>query len=415
MKFVRSAVLALFVAKSAFAAQMFGGELGNEGYENMDTCTNTAAHGGVDEGCGREYNPICVDINGAELPAGVDGVNCVPCLNTELDDGKADYGCTDERPRCVGSRYKNPKLWDAGLKCVGNKERCKNDAQNGWPWNGIDEGCYRKAPVCIGGDGEELALGDNVIGKRCVACRNTPSPGSDEGCPWNRPKCVMKGRQERKGYKCMSARSCFIKRTFREPPEGAPGDMCVPKTSPTCTNTEANQGYRTPSDKGCTKLHKMCVSKTGGLLGADVGGDHCVQCVNTKQSDSGIDEGCHKKVPRCVSYDRTNSGRKFVNPSLNTAGDRCVKDIYPCKNTAGDGNKDFGCDKSAPICVDDNGGLLSASTYGAKCVKCMNTQQGTGSNVVDSGCSEYLPRCVTKDGSEPALNYEGYRCIEGTN
>ena len=88
-----------------------------------DVCTNTAAYGGMDQGCNGE-KPICVGIGMKEIGSEVKGKNCVKCLNVYNDSPgtvglRADFGCPDSAPYCVNADGSEPKpFWYAGETCT---------------------------------------------------------------------------------------------------------------------------------------------------------------------------------------------------------------------------------------------------------------------------------------------------------
>ena len=136
-------------------------KLNHAGYvcvENHFECFNTAAHGGVDEGCYEEA-PVCVGYEGDPIDAGCYGYHCAVCVNSQQADHVADFGCPESAPRCVLEDLANPPLTKAGKKCVPvdpEQGRCTNDAHYGE----IDSGCTLERPHCLLNDFVEPDFGE---------------------------------------------------------------------------------------------------------------------------------------------------------------------------------------------------------------------------------------------------------------
>jgi hypothetical protein len=92
-------------------------------------CTNTAAYGGLDQGCETDA-PMCVAVDGRILAADVAGDHCTRCVNTQQADWVADEGCSGTVNRCVLANGLNPALNFAGTKCVTDGDPVNLDTED---------------------------------------------------------------------------------------------------------------------------------------------------------------------------------------------------------------------------------------------------------------------------------------------
>lgn len=305
---------------------------------DSDWCKNTEDFGGIDEGCDKEDN-ICVDAKGMNsIGHDAEGSECVPCVNSSPDPKSPipDYGCTDESPRCViyskhrltkrkfqrGGKFIDPQEQYAGDTCIEvERPKCKNDAAYGQK----DSGCgvsIRRASrfpgrttgnLCVSKKGKEI--GFHVGGSRCAVCRNTQQSDSvaDEGCPRDRPRCVMKSRRRRRTLRyCLQkakkefldlpelarqmSLKCLVIFEAAEAPLGEAGENCVPDFR-VCKNSATFGNV----DKGCSDIAPICIGDDFNEIASGVEGEWCAPCLNTMPYDSyGGDYGC-ANYERCVN------------------------------------------------------------------------------------------------------------------
>jgi hypothetical protein len=263
--FRRSILLALFTAKAAVAAELRGAGTDNRdltactncwpgtsgpcqqansvcwnllygqcptgttlcgGQDPVPPCINTAAYGGLDEGCTTE-EPMCVASDGSLLGADVDGDHCTRCVNTQQADWVEDEGCSPQQPTCVnddGSAHGSTTALNyAGSKCV---RFCFNDHTD----DGVDSGCDESQSICVSDDTTEPPSGD--AGTQCAFCVNTEDEGVDSGCYESQPICVSDDTTE--------------------PPSGDAGTQCA-----FCVNTE-DEGSSSLPDLGCSTGEELC-------------------------------------------------------------------------------------------------------------------------------------------------------------
>lgn len=94
------------------------------------------------------------------------------------------------------------------------------------------------------------------------------------------------------------------------------------------------------------------------------------------------------------------------------AGNCCAQagELMPrfCTNVSPHGGQDPGCTYDYPICVNEDGGELSASVGGVFCAPCVNSFQAD--HVADFGCPPDKPMCVC-NGEAPDLMIAGNECL----
>ena len=334
-------------------------------------CTNTAAAGGVDQGCQTVINACDTTVlNGT-------GTTCVDC-QTNPDCSVAGDVCNTATKDCV------PCL-DSGAG--GLDQGCEDTTLNACKNGGTDTGtcvdctatadcsgalvCKTATNTCV----ECVVDGDCGIGglcdlatNTCTGCRNDQAAGGvDDGCAPILNACdttVVNGH----GTTCVDCQT--------DPDCSLTGDVCNTAIKDCVPCLDSGAGLQ---DKGCdSTTFNAC--KNGGT---DTG--VCVDC--TVDGDCATGQLCDTTTNTCVEC------RNDADCGPSSVCDEAARKCVACVDDASYPLIDSGCIEVLPVCVEQGGisGGGSASTF--VCAVCADDK--TLDSQVDEGCNSTTPICDT--------------------